>query len=50
MEAVSQLNGIAMEGYLLKKKRKKMQGMGRRYFRLSSTGEHLWQSLYRRGD
>ncbi|GAA5908541.1 hypothetical protein JCM6882_001294 [Rhodosporidiobolus microsporus] len=27
-----------MEGYLLKKKRKKMQGMGRRYFRLSSSG------------
>ncbi|GAA6010665.1 hypothetical protein JCM10207_007793 [Rhodosporidiobolus poonsookiae] len=27
-----------MEGYLLKKKRKKMQGMARRYFRLSPTG------------
>ncbi|GAA5840076.1 hypothetical protein JCM11251_000596 [Rhodosporidiobolus azoricus] len=30
---------VVMEGYLLKKKRKKMQGMGRRYFRLSSSGE-----------
>ncbi|GAA5973443.1 hypothetical protein JCM11641_006463 [Rhodosporidiobolus odoratus] len=29
---------LVMEGYLLKKKRKKMQGMGRRYFRLSSAG------------
>ncbi|BGP18444.1 hypothetical protein JCM10213_003177 [Rhodosporidiobolus nylandii] len=29
---------VVMEGYLLKKKRKKIQGMGRRYFRLSSTG------------
>ncbi|GAA6046928.1 hypothetical protein JCM3770_003434 [Rhodotorula araucariae] len=29
---------VVMEGYLLKKKRKKMQGMARRYFRLSASG------------
>ncbi|GAA5938831.1 uncharacterized protein JCM15063_004882 [Sporobolomyces koalae] len=29
---------IVMEGYLLKKKRKKMQGMARRYFRLDHHG------------
>ncbi|GAA6016301.1 hypothetical protein JCM11491_006808 [Sporobolomyces phaffii] len=31
-------SGIVMEGYLLKKKRKKMQGMARRYFRLDYNG------------
>ncbi|GAA6043860.1 hypothetical protein JCM8097_001192 [Rhodosporidiobolus ruineniae] len=29
---------VVMEGFLLKKKRKKMQGMARRYFRLSASG------------
>lgn len=32
-------SGIVMEGYLLKKKRKKMQGMARRFFRLDYNGE-----------
>ncbi|GAA6063651.1 hypothetical protein JCM10212_007051, partial [Sporobolomyces blumeae] len=32
------LSGIIMQGYLLKKKRKKMQGMARRYFRLDVNG------------
>ncbi|KPV73666.1 uncharacterized protein RHOBADRAFT_38265, partial [Rhodotorula graminis WP1] len=30
--------GVVMEGYLLKKKRKKLQGMIRRYFRLAGNG------------
>ncbi|GAA5840651.1 hypothetical protein JCM9279_007390 [Rhodotorula babjevae] len=30
--------GVVMEGFLLKKKRKKMQGMARRYFRLAGNG------------
>ncbi|GAA5897218.1 oxysterol-binding protein related protein OSH3 [Sporobolomyces salmoneus] len=31
-------SGVVMEGYLLKKKRKKMQGMARRFFRLDYNG------------
>lgn len=34
-----------MEGYLLKKKRKKMQGMARRYFRLDNNGEFQLSAL-----
>lgn len=30
--------GIVMEGYMLKKKRKRMQGLAKRYFILSKTG------------
>lgn len=30
---------VVMEGYLLKKKRKKMQGMARRFFRLAGNGQ-----------
>lgn len=37
--------GFVMEGYLLKKKRKKMQGMARRYFRLDNNGEFQLSAL-----
>lgn len=35
-----------IEGYMLKKKRKALQGFGRRYFRLSSSGPSLFPSLF----
>lgn len=34
-----------IEGYMLKKKRKALQGFGRRYFRLSSSGSSFPLSL-----
>ncbi|GAA5890800.1 hypothetical protein JCM5296_003422 [Sporobolomyces johnsonii] len=37
-QAPLHVGGLVMEGFLLKKKRKKMQGMARRYFRLSQSG------------